>query len=1469
YVGNPGPSFSAGYGAVNARRAAEVIKAASYFEGKLEEGGVSAFSIDVPAQIDGKSISQLKIMLYWHDPAGEAYAESTLVHNLDLSVNDGVNEHLPWVLDTAPSQVAQPATKGVDNLNNVEQVAIDNPESGTFTAQVTGFNINGEQPFWLVYSFVMEELELTFPIGNEQFFGNENRSVFWDSHLLNEHRGLDALDLSLDGGVTWEPMLNGDLSRVIVGAKWTVPDIPMTHAKVRVGKDGLESESAFFTISPSIKLNLTEPNSASVKMSWNAVAGADSYEVIQLTDDAWQVVASTDQLSAIYSHTVPNKREIWLSVRAVNTIKGITSRRADAKLYVSMNQAPKVTNEILVDLGGSTGYLHNLDVLSNDSDSDGDHLVVAAVTEPLQGSVSIMDNYGIRYHRPENLSGSDHFHYMVSDNRGGITQGLVLISEEGHDTDSDGVLDGIDAFPLDATESVDTDGDGVGDNADPDHDGSQSPQVVTIQVSGGVFSEPFYNFTVDGSMVNLLNGSYFQSGSVYEFKANGISLNHPFAVGAFRDTIPSWITGDALTGSEGLIRVEIPADYRETITYYCTAHTSMTKSLQVLGLVTSLNPQSTSGAAGSEVLVPFKVNGFNAISGLQFTLEWDPQVMTLVLGDQSLPKVTHSATMALNGLDFPMIIGNNFSVMEPGKVTFLWDEALQPGIGRTLEEGSTLFALHFNLVGDPGTSSTLSIGNDPTPFKIVAASNNAINETSVAGLVEVLDGTPPVLNLIGDGNVEHALGAVYVDAGATATDNVDSEVTVTRSGTVDVHTLGSYILTYNATDSAGNVAAPVTRTVHVVDLTPPVITLNGEGTVYHALGKTYEDPGATAIDGVDGVVAIAASGSVNSNTLGTYILTYSASDAAGNASTMTREVIVLLVASVNPQSTSGAAGSEVVVPFKVNGFKAISGMQFTLEWDPQVMTLVLSDQSLPKVTQSATIPLNGLDFPMIIGNNFSVMEPGKVTFLWDEALQPGIGRTLDEDSILFALHFSLTGDLGSSSALIISNHPTPYKIVPASDGDIHEQSSVGTVEILETIVVSGRVTLFGDGQTPVPGAQVQVDVDDESHAIQTGDDGYYQMTLTPGDTYALRVHLKTDVTPNQGVDVRDIIQLRKHILNREKLSNTMAWLAADTNLDDSIDVLDIVAIRKVILNRTSFYATDADGEAKDMFRFTRLNFKDVDPLLSFTELPEALTMNFQSVSGDLSGADFAAVKLGDANGDWTPPAGGGSTLNAMAAGTSESQGDGTIGFGSSWSDENGVVHVALNASASQALMGLELELSWDEGMLELEGMSSDALSHFIPGVHSHEGSGTVKLAWDDATLTGTTVNGYEPVMTYRFRRVGEGSTGLFLEQALLAGENGILGRMQSASLYLGSGNRSRAGLKGAIKSIEHRDNQIELWLDTRGASSWQLESSPTLEASQWQPLEVLDGAQAWQRLVIPHTDETHFLRLVPVTGPEL
>jgi hypothetical protein len=52
------------------------------------------------------------------------------------------------------------------------------------------------------------------------------------------------------------------------------------------------------------------------------------------------------------------------------------------------------------------------------------------------------------------------------------------------DTDGDGVVDNVDAFPLDPNESLDTDGDGTGNNADDDDDGDGLPDSYEAGISG-------------------------------------------------------------------------------------------------------------------------------------------------------------------------------------------------------------------------------------------------------------------------------------------------------------------------------------------------------------------------------------------------------------------------------------------------------------------------------------------------------------------------------------------------------------------------------------------------------------------------------------------------------------------------------------------------------------------------------------------------------------------------------------------------------------------------------------------------------------------------------------------------------------------------------------------------------------------------------------------------------------------------
>nr|HPM40798.1 DUF5011 domain-containing protein [Bacteroidales bacterium] len=82
------------------------------------------------------------------------------------------------------------------------------------------------------------------------------------------------------------------------------------------------------------------------------------------------------------------------------------------------------------------------------------------------------------------------------------------------------------------------------------------------------------------------------------------------------------------------------------------------------------------------------------------------------------------------------------------------------------------------------------------------------------------------------------------------------------------------------------------------DTTAPVITLKGSSDTTIALNSTWTDPGATAFDDEDGNVPVSASGVVNKDLVGTYTITYQASDAAGNISIKTRTVRVRNMADI-------------------------------------------------------------------------------------------------------------------------------------------------------------------------------------------------------------------------------------------------------------------------------------------------------------------------------------------------------------------------------------------------------------------------------------------------------------------------------------------------------------------------------------------------------------------------------------------
>ena len=173
---------------------------------------------------------------------------------------------------------------------------------------------------------------------------------------------------------------------------------------------------------------------------------------------------------------------------------------------------------------------------------------------------------------------------------------------------------------------------------------------------------------------------------------------------------------------------------------------------------------------------------------------------------------------------------------------------------------------------------------------------------------EITDTIPPTIRLFGTWPspeaLSHEAGTIYIDAGAEAVDMLDGPVEVTTSGEVDHTKLGTYILSYTAKDSAGNVAT-ITRSVEVVDTTPPVIDVIGLSSVEVELGQNYTDPGFSAIDSFDNVLSLTTNLNTDPfgvtvtdkvykwiNISGTYKFTYTAVDQSGNTATAYRVVEV-------------------------------------------------------------------------------------------------------------------------------------------------------------------------------------------------------------------------------------------------------------------------------------------------------------------------------------------------------------------------------------------------------------------------------------------------------------------------------------------------------------------------------------------------------------------------------------------------
>jgi hypothetical protein len=279
--------------------------------------------------------------------------------------------------------------------------------------------------------------------------------------------------------------------------------------------------------------------------------------------------------------------------------------------------------------------------------------------------------------------------------------------------------------------------------------------------------------------------------------------------------------------------------------------------------------------------------------------------------------------------DYTVVIEGSGPDTEAPVITLNGSSTLDLELGDTYTElGATATD---NVDGDLTSSivvggdvvNTSLVGSYTVTYNVSDAAGNAATEVTRTVNVNA-DTTPPVITLIGASTINLNVGDAYNELGATATDNFDGDISanIVITGSVNTSNAGTYFVNYNVSDSSGNVAAQVTRTVNVnADTTPPVITLIGSSTINLTVGDTYTDQGATATDNLDGDLtsSIVVVNNVNTSLANSYAVTYNVSDAAGNAA-------IEVVRTVNVSDpSSGCSGGVSTYPY-AEGFEGSIGM---------------------------------------------------------------------------------------------------------------------------------------------------------------------------------------------------------------------------------------------------------------------------------------------------------------------------------------------------------------------------------------------------------------------------------------------------------------------------------------------------------------------------------------------------------------
>jgi len=417
----------------------------------------------------------------------------------------------------------------------------------------------------------------------------------------------------------------------------------------------------------------------------------------------------------------------------------------------------------------------------------------------------------------------------------------------------------------------------------------------------------------------------------------------------------------------------------------------------------------------------------------------------------------------------------------------------------------------------------------------------------------------------------------------------------------------------------------------------------------------------------------------------------------------------------------------------------------------------------------------------------------------------------------------------------------------------------------EKIRIAGKVLLGGDDAIPVPDATFTITQNGGKKTFKGDSNGEHAYDLDFKSSLTLAVEKDGFDNASRGVDVRDIVEMRNHILSRKPFDKSTQMVAADVNTDNSIDVVDIVAMRNVILGRNDHFSKDAEGNRKSVWRFLKNDYLNVQPAKAFESLENYSSLTFSDLQSDVSNAHFLGLKLGDVNFDWSD-SNSHSPANVRYVIPETVRPFDIVDYRLAEQDE---WTVEIHANSEFAVMGLQFELSWDDSVLSLVGIETQSLEGFNDQTHVAKSEGHAVIAWDDRTLRGVRPSPGDPVISLRFVQQpgADRGTPIRMTNQLLAGLDDSKKKSSSLAAYYHPEGSILTHDTGPIRSMRFMGGQLFMEFETLEGSVYVIEYCNDLSNGVWQQLETLKGNGFGRLFKLPMTaDPQVYFRVQSVDG---